>query len=440
MPPAAPSPRGGLAARQRRGTTEVPKGKQVAERPSSGGSDDTVKGIQVLQRQDVRFRDPREDIHVAALPIAGCAWVDTEEGVVLIDTLISESAARKTRERIRGEIKYIIYTHGHADHLGGARAFMDDGPEVIASTYLPDRLEKYQMLARYRARSSAIQFNIPELSVVARDWVYPTRTFLGEMTFSLGGKTFELHTARAETDDACWVWIPELKAAFIGDLMIGSFPNIGNPWKPTRFTLDWAKTLEEVRARQPELVLCNGAAVVYEGDEALAALDANIEVIRNLHDQVVEFINQGMHITEMIHAVEIPDHLKENPYLRLVYSRPEFFVFNTYRWYHGYFDDNPANLLPRPQKEVNSEIFGLIGGPEKILDRARALFAQGQAQLALQVLDVLIQAEPGNLQARRLHIELLEKRASEDYCLMSRNAWVYFMERDREFLRSRGDG
>ena len=99
---------------------------------------------------------------MAALPIAGCAWVDTDEGVVLIDTLISEAAARKTRERIRGKIKYIIYTHGHVDHVGGTRAFMDDHPEVIASTYLPDRLEKYRMLDRYRARSSAIQFNIPE--------------------------------------------------------------------------------------------------------------------------------------------------------------------------------------------------------------------------------------------------------------------------------------
>jgi alkyl sulfatase BDS1-like metallo-beta-lactamase superfamily hydrolase len=412
----------------------------VTGRSSSGEKDGAVKAFRVLQRQDVRFRDPRPDIHVAALPIAGCAWVDTEEGVVLIDTLISEEAARQARERIQGEIKYIIYTHGHGDHVGGTRVFMDDRPEVIASAYLPDRLEKYKMLDRYRARSSAIQFNIPKLSGIARDWVYPTRTFLGEMTFSLGGKTFELHTARAETDDACWVWVPELGAAFIGDLMIGSFPNIGNPWKPTRFTLDWAKSLEEVRAKTPELVLCNGAAIVYEGDQALAALDANIEVIRSLHDQVVEYINQGMHITEMIHAVEIPDHLKGSPYLRLIYSRPEFFVFNTYRWYHGYFDDNPANLLPRPQKEVNSEIFGLIGDPDKILGRARALHAQAQTQLALQVLDVLIQAEPEHLEARRLHIELLERLGSEDYCLMSRNAWVYFIERDRELLRSRGGG
>ena len=83
-----------------------------------------------------------------------------------------------------------------------------------------------------------------------------------------------------------------------------------------------------------------------------------------------------------------------------------------------------AGLLPRPEKEVNSEIFGLIGDPEKILSRARALFDQGQAQLALQVLDVLIQAESENLEARRLRIELVEKLGSEDYCLMSRNAWA----------------
>ncbi len=221
---------------------------------------------------------------------------------MLIDTLISETAARKTRERIRGKIKYIIYTHGHADHVGGTRAFMDDHPEVIASTYLPDRLEKYKMLDRVPARSSAIQFNIPEPVRSRRAPVYPTRTFLGEMTFSLGGKTFELHTARAETDDACWV-----------------------------------------------------AAQAREG---------------------------------------------------------------------GQFGDLRAE----------------IGDPEKILSRARALFDQGQAQLALQVLDVLIQAESENLEARRLRIELLEKLGSEDYCLMSRNAWVYFMERDREFLLSRGDG
>ncbi|MHA2180665.1 MAG: alkyl sulfatase dimerization domain-containing protein, partial [Promethearchaeota archaeon] len=152
---------------------------------------------------------------------------------------------------------------------------------------------------------------------------------------------------------------------------------------------------------------------------------------------VVEHINKGTHITEMIHKIKLPDHLAENPYLRPLYSRIEFFVFNVYRWYHGYFDDNPAHLLPRPEKDVMQEISNLIGGSDKILRRTQDLFDQDQAQLALEVLDVLIQAEPENIEGRRMRIKLLEKIGKDDFCLMSRNAWVYFINKDKKFIDSK---
>ena len=406
---------------------------------SSGNESGEVQAVQIIQYRDVKFGHPRESLYNASQPISGCAWVETDDGVVLFDTLQSKKAAKKTLDKIHevsGKIKYIIYSHGHLDHIRGAPVFMVDEPEVIANALLPERLDSYKMLARYRARVSAMQFNIPEI-VIEEDYVYPTKTFQGSMTFTLGDKTFELYTARAETDDVCWTYVPEIKAAFIGDMVIGSFPNIGNPWKPSRFTLGWVKCLEEVRAREPEIILCNGGSVVYQEDEVQAVLDANIEAIRSLHDQVVEHINNDMHITEMIHAVDLPHHLKESPYLQFSYSRPEFFVFNVYRWYHGYFDHNPANLLPRPEKEVMAEIYDLIGGPEKILSRAEQLYKQNQAQLALQVLDILIQADPENLYARELRIKLLERLGADDYCLMSRNTWVYYIKKDKDFLRSK---
>jgi len=401
-----------------------------------------VEGIPILTMQEVQFSDPLPDVHTAALPIAGCAWIDTDDGVVLIDTLLNEAAAEKALDKINGPIKYIIYTHGHGDHVGGTRVFMKHSPQVIASHYLPDRFDKYKMLSPHIARNAAQQFNIPEdpagRAKIMANRIYPTKTFMGEMTISLGGKTFEMHTARAETDDALWVWVPEIKCAFIGDLIIGVFPNIGNPWKPTRFALDWAKTLELIRAKTPQYVFCNGAGVIYKGAQALEALDANIEVIYNLHDQVVGFINEGMHISEMIHAVTVPDHLKESPYLAMLYSLPEFFVYNVYRWYHGYFDGNPANLLPRPEKEVNRVILELVGNPERILSKAEELVKQDQAQLGLQVLDVLLQADPENIAARKLRIEILEAIGSQDTCLMSRNSWVYFIDKDKAFLHDKG--
>jgi len=397
-------------------------------------------GETALWDTPVRFANPIKEVFTAIQPISGAAWIETGEGVVVIDTLTISFFAADMMNKIKergGTVKYIIYTHGHPDHVGGAAAFMDDTPEIIANKYLPDRLDKYNYQAEHRARISGEQFNYDAVAKKVK-WVYPTQTFLGVKIIKLGNLTFELHTARGETDDVCWVWVPELKTAFIGDLLIGSFPNIGNPWKPTRFALDWAKALEEVRAKNPEHIFYNGAGVHLKGKQALEVLDDNIEAIRSLFEQVIDYINKGVHITEMIHLVKLPDHLKEKQHLQFAYSRPEFFVFNTYRWYHGYFDGNPANLLPRPEKEVMSALMKVIGDPEKILNKVEELYKSDQFQLGLEVLDVLLQAEPENIKARHLRLKLLQKIRNGDNNLMSRNAYTTYIDRDKAFLISKG--
>ena len=89
---------------------------------------DKIGGINILNITDPVFKEPLEDVHTANLPIAGCGWIDTKDGVVLIDTLIDPRAAEKVMARIKGKIKYIIYTHGHMDHVSGTEAFMKDNP------------------------------------------------------------------------------------------------------------------------------------------------------------------------------------------------------------------------------------------------------------------------------------------------------------------------
>jgi alkyl sulfatase BDS1-like metallo-beta-lactamase superfamily hydrolase len=78
----------------------------------------------------------------------------------------------------------------------------------------------------------------------------------------------------------------------------------------------------------------------------------------------------------------------------------------------------------------------LIGDAEIILKRSTELFETGNTQLALQVLDLLLNQQADHLEARRLRLKMLEVLCQEDYCLMSRNTWVYFMEKDRNFLKT----
>lgn len=412
-----------------------------SEEIKRAASPEKNEAVQVLAFTNVNFEHPLPDVHVARIMIANASWVDTSEGAVLIDTLLNPPQAQKMRDAILengGPIKYIIYTHGHADHIGGSNAFSGDKPEVIAQSLLPERVEKYNLLGQHNARIAIIQFNIPFLPERKITYLEPTRTFDESMTFSVGDKTFELYHERAETDDATWVYVPEIKTAFVGDLIIAGFPNIGNPFKPTRFSLPWARALEKVRDKNPEMIIAHGGRAVYLGADVKNVLDVTVEAIHSIHDQVIEHINNDVPIDEMIHMVKLPDHLKDHNNLRFLYSRPEFAVYNIYRWYHGYFDHNPAHLLPRPDKEVNEQIFDLIGDAGKIMARSNELLESGRAQLAIQVLDVLLKHDPDNKEARQLHLKIIEVLCKEDYCLMSRNTWVHFMEKDREFLGLKG--
>ncbi len=398
------------------------------------------KALQVITGTKVDFENPHPDIFIAKTQIANASWINTTEGTVLIDTLLTPDAARIMQKEIiksGGVIKYIIYTHHHNDHLGGASVFKKDQPEIIAQRNLPDQVEKYQILKKHRARISSIQFNIPFDPYRSINYIKPTKTFDLGMVFSLGDKTFELYHAQGETEDATWIYIPQLETAFVGDLIIAGFPNIGNPFKPTRFALPWAKALERVRAKKPKILIAHGGRAVYMNEEVDDLLKVTIEAIHSVHDQVVDYINQDMPIDEMIHLVKLPEHLKNNQYLGFIYSRIEFAVYNIYRWYHGYFDHNPANLLPCPQSELNTEIFNLIGDPDGIVERAEKLLNDGKAQMAIQVLDLLLKHDPDNIRGRKLHLKILTKLGEDDFCLMSANIWVYFMEQDRKFLENK---
>ena len=76
----------------------------------------------------------------------------------------------------------------------------------------------------------------------------------------------------------------------------------------------------------------------------------------------------------------------------------------------------------------------LIGNDQAILRKAEELMRQGQLQLALETLDIILKADYENLPARSIRYKILREMVEIDECLMSRNVWVHYLEEDERFL------
>jgi alkyl sulfatase BDS1-like metallo-beta-lactamase superfamily hydrolase len=363
------------------------------------------------------------------------SWVLTDAGVVIIDAGPDTAAPRVKEEMARETdqpVKYIIYSHGHIDHIGGAPVYMDHHPEVIGHENIIPRLERYKLMADYFRQIMAIQIrhNFPMKQM---SYICPTITYRDNYSFKLGGLTFELFHGKGETDDHTLVWIPELKAVFCGDLLEASFPNLGNPFKVMRYAREWAETLERVLALNPDLAI-GGDAVLTNNQEINEHFKENIELLRYLEDSVIAAANRGKNLEQMIEEIQLPSHLENSPRLRQIYSRREFAIYNIWKRYCGYFDFSPSSVLPRPKRELASVARDLIGNDEAILKKAENLYHDGQLQLALETLDLILKVEYENAPARRIRQKILEKLADTDICLMSRNAWTYYRDDDKKFL------
>src|SRR5262249_51702845 len=188
--------------------------------------------------------------------------------------------------------------------------------------------------------------------------------------------------ARGETDDALWLWVPERRMLFAGDLIIWQAPNCGNPQKVQRYPEDWADALEAMAGCDAE-GLFPGHGLVVQGRDAVRTVRVETaRYLRALVDEVRRRMNAGETADDIVHAVEPDPTLATRPYLRATYDHPKFIVRNLLRLWGGWWNGNAADLLPSTPAGQATEIAHLAGGVERLVARGRELLEVGDAQLA----------------------------------------------------------
>jgi glyoxylase-like metal-dependent hydrolase (beta-lactamase superfamily II) len=355
--------------------------------------------------------------------------VVTNEGIVVIDSTISpnqaESILTKIREVTDQPIRYLVYTHGHGDHVGGASVFKREGAQIIAHRNVITRLDKYKDLNRFQylinERQFATNFKANQLWDEAE---YPDIVYDHEYVFSLGGKTFHLIHGKGETDDHTIIHVPEDDVVFTGDFMIRSFPNVGNPAKDMRFAKEWAQMMDKIRSLQPKITFPGHGPYIDDPvtfDDHTKAIKESMEFV---HESVVNGLNEGKSLDEIVENTKLPVHLKDSPYLAQFYGCLDFAIRGTYRRYTGWYDGNPTNLYPEKSGTVSTEINSLIADEEKIINRSNELVRLNKHQLALHLLDIIIESE-GKLvkEAKNLKAEIVAHLSEVDDNYMRKNIY-----------------
>ena len=158
----------------------------------------------------------------------------TPEGVIATDPIDAEAASwlqDQIQEQFNQPIKYLIYSHDHADHIAGGEVFAQAGAIVIAHDH---------------AKSAIIGEQRPT--------AVPDITFSDKMTLELGGKTVELiHPGRSHSDNLIVVRFPEERAVFTVDFISVErlpYQDLADSYFP-----DWIEAIRAVEALEFDILI-----------------------------------------------------------------------------------------------------------------------------------------------------------------------------------------
>ena len=224
--------------------------------------------------------------------------------------------------------------------------------------------------------------------------------------FTTGGVKFELLHTPGETPDHLTAWVPKYRAAFIGDNYYESFPNIYTlRGTQPRWALDYVRSIDQVLALEPELLLPSHGEPIHGNAEIRRRLTRYRDAILYVHDAVVAGMNAGKDVFTLMREIKLPAELDVGE----SYGNLPWSIRGIYEGYAGWFDLNPATMYDVPMVAVLPDVVQLAGGADAIAKLAAQRVAAGKYPEALRLTEAALSAEPANPAALKVRLEALEK-------------------------------
>lgn len=339
--------------------------------------------------------------------------ITTPEGDVLVNagTLPDGKRGRELFAKVsQAPVRYIVLTQSHSNQCDAVEVFKTPDNTLVTHRNWPDgRAYAAALRPYYGRRGMKLWSTITKTGGGAPPRDFPPEVLVDERyAFELGGRRFEaISTPGGETRDAMAVWMPDEKIAIVGNLfgpIFGHQPNLNTIRgdKP-RWALQYIESAKTLRALGPELLLTGHEAI--EGADAIrAGITKLIDSTQWLHDATVAGMNAGRDLHALMREVRPPPELV----LGEGHGKASWNIRAIWAEYTGWFDyDYTTALYETPRSSVSGDLAALAGGAGRLATRARERLAAGEPVEAMHLLEVALEAEPDNLEARAVKREAL---------------------------------
>jgi alkyl sulfatase BDS1-like metallo-beta-lactamase superfamily hydrolase len=368
---------------------------------------------------------------VRGLDLSNMTLIEGDEGVVVIDPLVSTECAAAAlglyREH-RGEraVSAVIYTHSHVDHFGGVRGVVDadtDVPIVAPQGFLEHAIAENVYAGTAMSRRAIFMYG----ALLEKGPEGQIGTGLGMTnstgTISLIPPTLDItHTGQEEVLDGVRIqfqmtpgteapsemnfYFPDLRALCMAENATHNLHNLltlrGALVRDPRV---WSRYLGEaidLFTGDADVSFASHHWPTWGRERIVTYLSQQRDLYAYLHDQTLRMMNKGYTGIEIAELIEMPPALDAAWHTHGYYGSVSHNVKAVYQRYMGWFDGNPANLWQHPPVERAARYVESMGGAEAVIDRARHYVEVDDPRFAAELLNHVVFANPEHRDAKEL--------------------------------------
>ncbi|MFV9507731.1 MAG: alkyl/aryl-sulfatase, partial [Oscillochloridaceae bacterium umkhey_bin13] len=223
-------------------------------------------------------------------------------------------------------------------------------------------------------------------------------------------------------------WFPDFKTFWAAENMVGSLHNILTlRGAEVRDAARWSTYISETIYRfadQAEVMFASHNWPRWGRERIIEVMRNQRDMYAHLNNQVLHLANRGVTINQIHNVYEPPKTLQKVWYARGYHGSYAHNSRAIMQRYLGYWDLNPATLIPASPEDSAPLYAEMMGGAAKIIAKGRELFDQGTYLLAVEILNKLVYAEPQNQEAKDLLADVYEQLGYQQESLALRNSFL----------------